>query len=282
MTYQDYIKIIEVLKLANENRIIGIIPQFEETALEALLTWIDNSISTKNGAIVANDETVEILNSFDSAYMEVLMQIKAYKGAVSGFIKKLPELSSVIKEYQIGNNSIDWGKAGISNTEKVVVNEILKAYTENGLNKEFVQPLRDMLYQNIVAGTNLSEAKKSLKEYIISTPEKSSKIKRYLTQTSQQAVDGYTGAINKRLMNSFNYPYLIMSGSLIITSSPQCRKGIKEMNSMISEKDFNEILKPIAEKNGLATGTTFQNLTFNKLHHGCRHEFTPSMRKIEI
>jgi hypothetical protein len=278
MRYSDYIKTLESLKLANEDRIIGIIPEFESFAYDALIEWMENSLEIKAGSLIATDETNEILNQFDSAYLKFITKLKSYKGAVTSFVKELPKMGTIMQHYQEGTNGIDWSKANIGPTQKLVVGEIINAYTENGLNTEFVQPLRDLLYQNIAAGTNMADAKKQLNDYIVGPGDKSGKLKSYLTQTSQQAVDSYTGAINKKLMDTFDYSHLIMSGSLIATSSTQCRYGINNLDGIIKVEDW-PALKEMADNNGLVKGTTFKNLPFNKLHWGCRHEFTPAMLK---
>ncbi|MEO7049443.1 MAG: hypothetical protein ABI091_29330, partial [Ferruginibacter sp.] len=210
MTYDEYIKAMQALKLANENRIIAVIPDVEAAAYEALIEWMDNSLEYRAGSLIATDETIAILNEFDAGYLRLLNEIKAYKGAVTSFIKHLPPMADAMEAFNVKTNAIDWAVANIAPTQKLVINEVLKAYTENGLNAEFVQPLRDLLYQNIAAGTNVKEAKAYLKDYIISGNDKSGKLKRYLTQTSQQAVDGYTGAINKKLMETFDFPYVVM------------------------------------------------------------------------
>ena len=85
--------------------------------------------------------------------------------------------------------------------------------------------------------------------------------------------------VNKKLMDTFDYPYLQMSGSLISTSAPQCVKGINEFEGLISIETWKKVIEPLAKKHGLIEGTTFKNLPFNKLHWGCRHEFTPTMVK---
>ncbi|MEJ7611366.1 MAG: hypothetical protein WKF88_09345 [Ferruginibacter sp.] len=277
MTYLEYIAELARLKLLNENTIISIIPDVEQFAYDALLQWMDESLELRNGSLIASEETIAILNEFDAGYLQVINEIKEYRGAVTSFVKRLPEIGNVIKLFQENTNLVDWGKMDIEPTQKLVINEILQSYTDNGLNTEFVQPLRDLLYQNIVAGTSVKEARKTLEDFIKGGGDSSGKLKRYLTQTSQQAVDAYTGAVNKKLMETFDFPYVIMSGSLISTSLPQCVYGIKVLKGIISKEDFEKKLKPIAEKHAWITGTTFQNLDFNKLHYGCRHEFTPSM-----
>lgn len=277
MKYSDYIKMLEALKLTGENRVIGIIPKFEDLAYEALAEWIDTSLDVRKGMFAASDETVNILNEFDAAFLKTLNGFKFYKSAVSDLVKDLPKLGNLMQDFQVGVNNIDWAKANVGPTQRLVTDEIIKAYTDNGLNKEFVQPLRNMLYQNIVAGTNVKEAKQVLKDYIKSPEGKKSKINRYLTQTSQQAVDSYTGAVNKKLMATFDYPFMQMSGSLIKTSSKQCVKSIDVYKGVLTKELWEKEIEALAKDNGLIDGTTWENLPFNKLHWSCRHEFTPTM-----
>ena len=280
MSYTEYIALIESLKAEMENRVIGVIPDFEDYAYSALLDWISEHLDTKGGNLVASAETIAVLNDFDNSFLRVLNSMKAYNGAVSSLVKDLPKVGDAIEQYQTSVNGISWAAAEVGPIQKLVVNEIIEAYTNNGLNTQFVQPLRNMLYQNIAAGASVKDVKTILKDYIKSDAEAPSKLSRYLTQTSQQAVDSYAGAINKMLMDTFNYPYLQMSGSLIKTSAPQCVMGINEFDGSISEQIWENDIKPLAEKNGLIEGTTFKNLPFNKLHWGCRHEFTPTMVKL--
>lgn len=281
MNFEEYIAALLALKTAIENRFIAVIPYVEQFALQALLDWIDKSLDIRKGSLTASDETIAILNDFDSYFLQVLSQMKEYNGAVSGMIKDLPKFSKLMQQYQEETNGISWAKANVAPVQKLVVNEIIDAYSENGLNQNFVQPLRDLLYQNIAAGTSVKDAKESLTKFVKSEDGKDSKISRYITQTSQQAVDSYTGIINKKLMDTFDYGYLQMSGSLIKTSAPQCVKGINGYEGLISEEVFENVLKPLGEKNGLIAGTDFKNLPFNRLHWGCRHEFTPTMVKMD-
>ena len=279
MTYEEYIDGIEKLKSANEQRIISIIPDVQDEVLRSLMKWIDYNLDIQRGNLFVTEETKNILNTFDQDLLDLFKKMKGYNRAIDEFIKELKPISGIIKTYQQKANGIDWSALNLKPTEKLVIDEIINSYKDAGINAEFIQPLRDLLYQNVIAGSSLGDAKQGIKEYVKGGKDKSGKLKSYLTSTTQQAVDSYTGAINKKLMDTFDYPVLIMSGSLISTSSPQCRKAVEEKRALITEKIFEEELRPIAEKNGLIKGTTFMNLPFNRLHWGCRHEFTPSMIK---
>lgn len=277
MEYAAYIALLETLKQQATNKLIGVMPNIERLAYEALIDWLAESMTVNDGMLEASDKTVDMLNGFDTLYLETLNNIRQYRGAVTQFVQDVTKLSDAMREFQESANKIDWAAANIAPTQKLVVSEILNAYQATGLNAEFVQPLRDLIYQNVAGGASLKDLREQLKAYVISGKDKSGKLARYVQSTAQQAADSYTGAINKKLMDTFEYPYVVMSGSLIATSSPQCRKAISEHAGVFDKKYFETTLKPIAEKNGLMNGTTFQNLPFNKLHWGCRHEFTPLM-----
>jgi hypothetical protein len=79
-------------------------------------------------------------------------------------------------------------------------------------------------------------------------------------------------------MQQFNYDAVLMTGSLIETSSPQCRYAVNELNRRITEDNWPE-LKKIAEKHGLIDGTTLESLPLNLLHWGCKHGFYPIILK---
>ena len=87
-----------------------------------------------------------------------------------------------------------------------------------------------------------------------------------------------SAAINTKLLKTFDYDGILMTGSLIDISSPQCKYVIKELGGTITRKNW-ALVKAIAEKHGLIEGTTFDNLPTNKLHKKCRHGLYPIMLK---
>ena len=276
--FEQYIKRLQEAKDRSEGFITGAVVDMQEVIYDALLHWMDNTLEYKGGELVATEDTINLLNDFSEGFGRTITRLEPYKNAVRGFIKSLPSLADEILAYQKAAG-IPVQKAAIPETQTVVVNSIVDAFTGNGLNANIVQPLRDLLHQNVSAGTRLQDAKQALKEYVKSGQDTTGKVERYATQTAQQAVDSYTGAINKKLMDTFDYSHLIISGSLIKTSSPQCRFAVNQLDGIFNKKQFDAQLVPLAEKNGLISGTTFINLPLNKLHWNCRHEFTPIMLK---
>lgn len=275
MTQKEFRKKIKELKLRTERSIIAELPSIERQASQLLRDWIDDNIDTKNGAFVPNERAVTALNNFSDIYSEILTEMKDYKGSVGRYLKNFKDMKTVIEQFH-KSQGLDVKRANLGSVQEIVINEIINQYSENGLNEKFVQPLRQILFENVVNGLSKKDAMSQIKDFIEGGKDASGKLHRYLEQTAQQGVDSYEGAVNTRIMKTFDIDTLIMSGSLIDTSSPQCKYAVNTLDAIIDRKDWPK-LKEIAEKNGLIEGTTFDNLPFNKLHWGCRHSFTPAV-----
>lgn len=273
MTYEEYIKKLEELKRKAERAIIADLPSIEKMAYQLAVDFVDNNLDIKDGKIQANENALRALNKFADDYLGAFTQQQTYKGAVGGYLKNFKSIGDLMQEYQRSFGR-DLKPARLGAVQEIVVNEIINRYSENGLNPGFVQPMREILFNNITGGMNKTEAMTQLRDYVQSGRDTTGKLHRYLEQTAQQGVDSYTGAINTRIMQTFKIETYIMSGSLIATSSNQCRFAIEKLGGIIDRKDWPK-LKAMAEKDGLIEGTTFENLPINKLHWGCRHEFTP-------
>lgn len=273
MSPEEYIKKLNQLKEAGERAIVAKLPAIERQALEILRDFIDENLDTKDGNFVVNDRAVKAINMFSDVYLKAVAELSDYKGSVGKYLKNFKDLGTLMNEFQ-KSNGVDVKQARLGSAQEIVTNELINRYSENGLNPGFVQPLRELLFNNITGGLNKTQAMNQLKDYIESGKDSTGKLGRYLEQTAQQGVDSYEGAVNTRIMQTFKIDTYVMSGSLIATSSPQCRYVFKELGGIIDRKDWPKI-KAIALNNGLIEGTTFDNLPINKNHHGCRHSFTP-------
>lgn len=275
MTLEEYIQKLDELRRQQQRAVIEQVPSLERLAYQLVVDFVDNNVDVRNGRLVYDETVLVALNDFVDRYLGAFTTSQAYTGAVGQYLKSFKDVGQLMQRFQ-ATQGLDLKKADLGAVQEVVVNEIVNRYSENGLNPGFVQPMREILFNNVTGGMNKTEALAHLQEYIAGGKDTSGKLHRYLEQTAQQGADSYTGAINTRIMQTFQISTMVMSGSLIETSSPQCRYGIKELGGLIDRADWPD-LKKLAEDNGLIAGTTFDNLSFNRLHWGCRHEFTPAV-----
>lgn len=251
--------------------------QMSRAAYDVFIEVIEGTFDIKAGHIEAGKDFIKQLNKLTVDVLDLLQKEPKFTGPVSNFIKRLYPISDAITEFQKEVNDIK--VPSITTEQKIVIDETINQFLDNGLNQNFVQPLRELIYQNVTTGLSLSDAKTQLKEYIAGGKDVTGKLGRYLEQTAIQAVDTYEGIINNKLLNEFEYDGLLMTGSLIDTSSPQCRFAINELHGRITPENWKEVVAHVGKNAPLIDGTTFNNLPIQRLHYGCRHSFYPIMIK---
>lgn len=263
-------KIDEAKDLAS-GEVINNTPEMEDAVSETVVNSMEHNFNFRNGLIVVTKEFGKQLNNFINDILSGLKLEPRYAGNVAKVVKRIPEIKTAIDEFQ-KDQGVNVPNTGLA--EDIVNYEFREQMLRQGLNSNFLQPLREAIYQDSITGLNVTDAKKLINNYVRSGKDKSGKLKSYVEQTAMQAVDAYAGMISMKLMEQFSYDALLVTGSLIDTSSPQCVFAIEDLGGVIRRSDWPK-LKKIAEKHGLIKGTTFDNLPVNQLHWGCRHSFYP-------
>lgn len=255
------------------NKRIG---EMSSAAYQILLQAIETNFDIKGGSIIGGKDFIKQLNKLTVQVLDLIQSEPKFTGPVSQFVKRFNPISEAITDFQKDVNGIK--VPAYEAAKNIIIDETLDKMLNNGLNQKFVQPLRDLIYQNVTGGLSLSDARTQIKEFISGGKDLSGKLGSYVEQTAQQAVDAYSGIINTKLLETFEYDGLLITGSLIDNSSPQCRFAIEELGGLITRENWPQVEK-IAKKHGLIEGTTFDNLPLQKLHWNCRHSFFPKIIK---
>lgn len=249
------------------------VDQMGSEAYSIVLKAIEETFDFKAGKIIGDKDFIQKLNKLTAEVLNLIQKDPKFTGPVSQFVKRFETIAVEISFYQKALNAIT--VPAFETAKNIVIDETIDKLLNNGLNQKFVVPLRDLIYQNVTSGLSLSDAREKIKEFIQGGKDTTGKLKSYIEQTAIQAVDSYSGAINTKILETFEMDGLLITGSLIDNSSPQCRFAINELKGKITRDNWSEV-ETIGKKfKGWIEGTTFDNLPMNKLHHGCRHGFYP-------
>lgn len=283
MSIKEYLENLTRLKNLAVDR-FGNLTSLEKDAVESSYDWLVDNLEIKKGEVVVDEELSRLMNEFVKVVVDIIENNKGFQSKIGNFLSDLKNIQANNKKFHATTNNFNIETAGVNDVQKAVVGEIIEQYTGNGLNQHFAAPLKDAVYRNILSGANMQEIKQVLQNYILSGADQSGKLQSYLHNTAIQAADSYTGAINQELVKTFTFTGYIISGSLIETSSKQCIYAVETSeDGYLTFKDWEKVLD-IARNNPkakLIEGTTVKNLPLNKLHWGCRHDFTPIVRKEE-
>lgn len=279
MSIKEYLENLERLKRLAISR-WGSMTAIERDVVDGSFEWLIDNLEIKRGEVIVDEELSRIMDEFLQAVVDVVNNQPAFQSNLKIFLQDLTTIQTNNKLFHSTTNKFDINTAGVNNVQKAVVGQIIDQYTGNGLNAHFATPLKDGVFRNILAGANMRQVKQVLQAYILSGQDKSGKLGSYIDQTAMQAVDSYTGAINQQLVAEFDFTGYIISGSLIETSSKQCVYAVEKSDKEFGYLSFKEWEKVLDiarnnEKAKLIAGTTIKNLPLNKLHWGCRHDFTP-------
>lgn len=247
-----------------------------EAARSILLETIEKTFDFKSGEIEVNKNFIKQLNRLTVEVLDLIQSTPKFTGPVSQFVKRMQPISEAITDFQKNVNGVKVPNFDVA--KNVVIDEVVDKMLNNGLNQKFVLPLRDLIYQNATTGgLSLADARIQIKE-LVGTGT-AGKLGQYVEQTAIQAVDAYSGAINTKLLETFSYDGLLITGSLIDNSSKQCRFAIEELGGKITRENWAKVEAIGKKQNGWIDGTTFDNLPTNRLHWGCRHSFYPIILK---
>lgn len=284
MDITEYIKNLNRLKALAVDR-WGNLTTLERDVVDSSFEWLVDNLEIKRGEVQIDEDLAKTMDDFLGAVVQIVNNNQGFQTRIGKFLADLNSIQNNNKTFHATTHNFNIDIAGVTDVQKAVVNEIIEQYTGNGLNAHFAAPLKDSIFRNMLAGASMNDVKQVLRDYILSGQDQSGKLGQYLDQTAQQAVDSYTGAINQALVETFKFTGYIISGSLIETSSKQCVFAVeRSKNGYMTFDQWEEVLS-IARNNPkakLIEGTTIKNLPINKLHWGCRHDFTPVIKKEEV
>lgn len=282
MNLTEYLKELNRIKTLAVNR-WGNLDIVERQIFDASFEWLVDNLEIKRGEVRLSDEELSaIMDQFLKAVTDIVKENVKYQSILSQFVTDIKTLTKNSSKFYRTSYNLDIEKAGVNDAQKMFVDEAMNQYVGNGLNPNFATPLRNEIFRSVLTGANMKEIKNVLQAYIIGGGDKSGKLQQYLGQTAQQAVDTYSGLINQKLVTTFKFTGYIISGSLIETSSKQCIYAVETAeDGYLSFDDWEKVLSMARDndKAKLIPGTTIKNLPINKLHWGCRHDFTPVIKK---
>lgn len=270
MTYND---IIAQIKSVSKDSIK--LTDIEKKMLEEVIKAINEGLLTSGGKITGLSSSA---GSLITKGIKNFYASKPYQNSVASLLRRIDDISAN-KSSLYKDANLDFSKSSVSQSQSLVINEMLDTLNESGLNSQFNQSLRKLIYDNVRLGTSQSTLEKTLKLQIESG-KAPSKLANYINQTAVQAADAYSSIIDREVFkaNKDKVTHYRIVGSLIDTSSKQCRRFVEEFDREIPVgKELNNFIN-YAIENGASPTLTADNLPVLKLHFGCRHSFVPIIK----
>lgn len=230
-------------------------------------------ISSRN-YLVYDREAVKMINAIEDKIKRILTKT-GYKERVTGYLLNFDKVKEVNIKIQSSINKIDISGIGLTNLQRGAQQQAINNLLGAGLNTNFIQPIKDVIFQHAVSGAGVADTELALKAVIKGDSERLGRLDRYVTQMARDSINGYDGLIQQRILNEFELDAFSYEGSIIKDSRPQCVRWVKEFNGVLKISELDKEIKwAYNNGSGMIPNTTVDNFAVNRGGYSCRHSCT--------
>lgn len=262
-----------------EAAVPGLQKEFYDNVLKLVkeldLQGNDVKVSVKN---------LRILNRIKSKLDEALFT-KRYLAEVTSYMKYFERVEKIQTEY-FSTEFEDFSKPEIWNEiKKQTIEDTIDALTGQDISVTVVNPVRDLIQNDVVSGSSFSKMVEGLKQIIQGDSEIDGKLTRYSNLIVNDAIMTYQAQYTKTVTDDLGLKWYQFVGGRIKTSRPICIQCIKKR--WIHQSEFPDIIKghingiqvPLCDSGlpcGMKQGTNPQNYVVYRNGWNCRHALIPT------
>ena len=255
-----------------------------ELLVYAALMEVFDNVDITNGKLSTTIKADEFLAALDYKIYQALKK-SGYPAYVGDFIGNYDKISSNVRDLHqaLGNGLLS--ASDINAIKRLEVQKTIDNLTQQGMYKDFIAPVREGLYRNIMFGATVGETEEFIKSQVISTKQKDSRLTRYVGQVATDALHQFDGSVNQVAKQSLKLNATQYVGSLIEDSRAQCMKWVGM--SIIKDDNLQEEIDwalnggRFSNKkcSGMIEGTTTDTFCINRGGYRCRHRAFPILVK---
>lgn len=228
-----------------------------------------------DGKILFNEANLLLVLALTPYIIDSIQQSR-YPSNVRTFIGQLPIIEDLNiriheQENSVSNKDLKKAVAGVQTT---TTTNIINDLTGAGVQVEFIKPLTELIYNNVVSGSSLSDLQAAIREYIEGRADQLGQFRKYVTRISRDALYQYDGILNARIGDYFGFDAYRYVGTLIRDSRPQCIRWVGK--GILLRKDMEkELAYAYNSGSGMIPGTTADNFSVYRGGYNCRHTALP-------
>lgn len=216
------------------------------------------------------------INGLSTDISKFISGNKQYNDVLKGYFVKFDQVEQLNKDLHKAMSDVNVSSLvkAAGPQKKQLIEQITTNMTSQGVDVNFVQPLKKTLYNNLLLGVPQSDAKQWMRNYIAGQGETLGQLERYAGQVTRDALNQYDGTINNMIRNQFEFNAIRYVGSLVKDSRPQCERWVGMGIIPITELDA-EIAWAEGNGSGMIPGTTAENFEVYRGGYNCRHDAIP-------
>ncbi len=277
MVSNNVIKLVSkkgrVIAKSNKDLLNGLSPV--ELQIFSVIQDIIRDLDSTGGFIEYNDNNINVVAGVERQVLEAL-QSGNYPVDIKAYLDSYTDITDFQQQIALEANGVpktDFNKL-VSPIKKQMIKDVTSNLTKNGIKAAFVQPLREALFRNVVAGANIQDVEKELEEFIKGNELVNGRLKRYVSQTSRDALYQFNGAVNSTIADEFDLDAYQYVGTIVDDTRKQCARWVNK-SVLLREELESEINWAYKNGSGMIPSTNTSNFAINRGGYNCRHEAIP-------
>lgn len=257
------------------------IPDMEKDFYANVLRLV-KQLELKGDDIKKTVANLRLMNRIKSD-MDSALYTKRYLREVDAFMKYFEKVEKIQSEY-FAESFANFNKPAIWNEiKKQTIEDVVESLTASDISTLVVQPVADLIRDDVMNGSSWSNMVKSLEKLIESKSGLDSPLKRYSSQIVTDAINQYAAQYNNTITDDLGLQWYQYVGSLVKHSRPFCRSlvakrwvNVAEFPTIVQGKiDGRQVPKNARTglPDGMIPGTNAQTLKTYRGGYRCNHLF---------
>lgn len=273
----------DILKLIDDsiNKFQESIPGIQKTLMAELQPLI-RQLAVKDGRILNNIENLKLIGNLKNKLQGIIISAD-YQKNVQQFIDNYQALSDLHNEYFRQFNKKFSPAETLKIIRELAVETTINDLLGQGMRAEVINPVIDIINQNITTGGSYFDFQEQIRNHIISDKQGDGSLERYTKQITTDAINQYSAQYNQAIAADLKFNWGRYVGSNITTSRQFCI--LLTAKDYVHRSELHDIIKgeidgqkcKLSKTTGLPLGmipdTTVDNFKIRRGGYNCRHQF---------
>ena len=148
-------------------------------------------VPTSGGQLVFDGSTIDLVDELEREINRAI-QNSGFPSNVTQYLRDFQLITANNIALHQGLNNINIAQS-ITGLQRVAVEQTLNNLLGQGLQTNFVGPVRAQLYNSIVSGSTVTQAEEALKQIVVGGPGEAGTFQRYVGRIARDAIQQYDG-----------------------------------------------------------------------------------------
>lgn len=256
------------------------IPAIQSGVLDAVLLQLKD-LETNNGRILNSVQNLKLMLRIKNN-LERLIISEGYKKQVKEFIDTFNAVESLNQQYFAAFNQKFTPNKTLPIIREAAVGKTLNDLLGQGLQSNIVDPVGDILNQNITTGGSYNSLNEQLRNAILTNGTGEGGLERYTKTITTDALNQYSAQYHDVLAQDLKFNWGRYVGSNMRTTREFCEFLTKKQ--WVHRSELPRILEGIIDGHqckvnkqklplGMIPGTTVDNFKIRRGGYNCGHQF---------